>query len=338
MSALQLILVGPGQRSYADPRHDVIDLGEVDDSQKAALLESAWALVQPSVNESFSRVIIEAWRAGTPVAVNARCEATADVVLEAGAGWTAATKAQWTALFHVLDRLGRPERDELGARGRRYVDEQTARERVLDRLENAVRAMRARPGRTRFDAAPEPLLTRRLNDGRRTILFAGPLGEKSCVDQLLAGFAFLLSLGIDARLTLLGRFDAEAGVADSFFEQVAAAGLGDRVLVFESANPQVAAACYRSADLFWSMAEDGPENEIVEALGYGIPIFVFKNERTAQTLGPAGLLFNDKRELRTLAGVAALVLTDGSLRETLLEGQRRRFEEIARPEALSLAG
>ena len=41
-----------------------------------------------------------------------------------------------------------------------------------------------------------------------------------------------------------------------------------------------------------------------------------------------GLLFTDKSDLCAIAGVAALLLADGALRDTLLEGQRRRFESL----------
>ena len=338
MSGLDLVLIGPGRRSYADPRHGIVDLGEVDDAKKRALLEDAWALIQPSGNVSFSRVVMEAWAAGTPVAVNARCDATADVVRESGGGWTAATKAQWSALFHSFDRMTEEDRDRNGALGRRYVEEQTAREPVLDRLEETVRAVRGHRTRSHFDTVPQPALRRRLNDGRRTILFAGPLVETACIEQLLTGFAFLLSFGIDARLTLLGAFDPDESLSGRFFELVASAGLGDRVLIFESAHPEVAAACYRSADLFWSMAEDGPSAELIAAFGYGIPVLAFANQRSAEALATSGLLFNDKHDPRALAGVAALILTDRPLSEVLMDGQQRRFEELSRRGELHLAG
>jgi glycosyltransferase involved in cell wall biosynthesis len=338
MSGLELVLIGPGRRSYADPRHGVVDLGEVDDVHKRALLEDAWALVQPSVNESFSRVAVEAWMVSTPVAVNARCEATAEVVRESGGGWMAATKAQWSALFHDLDRMTDADREAAGARGRRYVEEQTSRERVLDRLENAILAVRSRREPTRFDTAPEPALLRRLRDGRRTVLFAGPLVETSCIEQLLMGFAHLLSFGVDARLMLVGSFDPDETLSERFFELVAGSGLGDRVLIFETANPEIVAACYRSADLFWSMAEDGPAAELVDAFGYGVPVFAFANERSRDVLETSGLLFNDKREARALAGVAAMILTDWSVADTLVDGQRRRFESLCRLGERHLAG
>ena len=338
MLSLELVLIGPGRRSYDDARHGIRDLGLVDEAQKAALLSHALAIVQPSLNESFSRTVMEGWSAGKPVAVNGRCASTADAVRESGGGWLATTKAEWSALFERIDRMPAARRDETGARGHRYVDEQTSRERVLDRYETVIAEFAAGRRTTRFDVAAAPQLLRRLTDGRRTILFAGPLTEASCLDELLAGFAFLLSLGVDARLVLAGEFDASEGVADRFFDLVGRTQLTDRVVVLERSQPDVIAACYRSADLFWSAADAGPSSELVDALGFGVPVFAFANGVSRRVLGGCGLLFNDKRDPRTLAGAAVLMLKDRALRETLLEGQRQRFEALRRDGELERAG
>jgi hypothetical protein len=86
------------------------------------------------------------------------------------------------------------------------------------------------------------------------------------------------------------------------------------------------------------MAEDGPANELVDAFGYGVPVFAFANERSREVLETSGLLFNDKRNARALAGVAAMILTDWSVADTLVDGQRRRFESLCRLGELHLAG
>jgi glycosyltransferase involved in cell wall biosynthesis len=338
MLTLELVLIGPGTRSFDDPRHGICDLGRVDDAQKAALLAGALAIAQPSVNESFSRAVMEGWNAGKPVAVNGRCAATADAVRESGGGWLATTKAEWSALFELIDGLPAETREGAGERGRRFLEEQTSRERILDRYEQAIGAVRGGRPASRFDVPASASLVGRLSDGRRTILFAGPLGETSCIEQLLTGFAFLLSFGIDARLVLAGAFDPSTDLADRFYDVVGRTGLTERVVVLDPARPDVVAAAYRSADLFWSAAEDGPEREIVDALGFGVPVFAFANARSRTVLGQAGILFGDKSDPRVTAGIATLILRDRSLRETLLDGQRRRFEALTRDQELERAG
>jgi glycosyltransferase involved in cell wall biosynthesis len=339
MLTLELVLIGPGSRSFEDPRHGIRDLGLVDEAQKAALLSNALAVVQPSINESFSRAVMEGWSAGKPVAVNGRCAVTGDAVRESGGGWLATTKAEWSALFEEIDGMPQVHREEAGERGRRFFVEQTSRERILDRYEGAIHAFAA-AGRhaTGFDVPAAPAVVRRLSDGRRTILYAGPLTETSCIEQLLAGFAFLLSLGVDARLVLAGEFDPDEGLADRFYDLVAQTQLTERVVVLDRSRQDVVSACFRSAGLFWSASQDGPSRELVDAMGFGVPVFAFGNPVSRRVLGDAGILFSDKRDPRALAGVAAMILTDRSLRDTLLEGQRRRFEALRSDGELERAG
>ena len=65
---LALAVVGPVQRPV--PSHpDVVQVGEVDEATKWALLRGATALVSPSAFESFSLVLFESWEAGRPVLV-----------------------------------------------------------------------------------------------------------------------------------------------------------------------------------------------------------------------------------------------------------------------------
>ena len=326
IATLELVLIGPGRHSFADPRHGIVDLGQVDEAQKTALLAHALAIAQPSVNESFSRALMEGWRVGKPALVNSRCAATAEAVRVADGGWTASTKAEWSMALAALDRSSAAERDRMGACGRAYVEEETNRERILDRYEAAIRSVRAPRQPSPFTAAPAPAMLRAFGERAcRTIMYAGPLDARAGLGDLLSGFAHALSFGIDARLVLLGTFDPHT--ADVFADAVRAARLGDRVVAVDDTSPEVATACYRSADLFWSFADEGP-SQLVDALGFGVPIIAFANAQARAVLGPSGLLMRVREDHRTLAGLATLVLRDTALRDVLLAGQRRRFARL----------
>lgn len=136
-SGLKLVLAGPGSDSFDAPSAGIHDLGVVDEETKRALLSSARALFQPSRNESFSRAMMEAWRAGRPVAAHRDCLATAHAVLAARGGWLAATDDEWTQLFSLVNAAPKDELNELGARGRAYAAEHADWDRVLDRYEAA---------------------------------------------------------------------------------------------------------------------------------------------------------------------------------------------------------
>lgn len=117
---LALVLVGPVvDRPHDHP--DVVLAGRVDDRTKWGLLRGAAALVQPSAYESFSLVLVEAWTAGSPVLVNARCTVTREHCARSGGGlWF-----DGYAHFEVtVDRVlhDRYLASSLARRGRAYVD------------------------------------------------------------------------------------------------------------------------------------------------------------------------------------------------------------------------
>ncbi|MFH0786664.1 MAG: glycosyltransferase family 4 protein, partial [Pseudomonadota bacterium] len=78
-SNLKLVLIGnlPIQIPPAD-QGDILDLGFVSKQDKYDAYAGAALFCQPSVMESFSIVIMEAWLCGTPVLVNANCPVTVE--------------------------------------------------------------------------------------------------------------------------------------------------------------------------------------------------------------------------------------------------------------------
>ena len=120
-SSLALVLLG--QVVNQPPQHDdVIAPGIVSDEVKWSALRGAAALVSPSVNESFSLVVLESWLAGTPVLVNAACGATVEHSRLSGGGLWFGGYAEFEVM---VDRLvGEPGLGlALAAAGARYVDD-----------------------------------------------------------------------------------------------------------------------------------------------------------------------------------------------------------------------
>jgi glycosyltransferase involved in cell wall biosynthesis len=151
-SPLQLILCGPGTGSYSNPEAGIEDRGEVGEKEKQALLEHCLALVNPSLNESYSRVIMEAWLAGKPVAANSGCLATAGLVKEAQGGLTAAAASEWIDVFHRLSRMRKRDLRRMGRKGYAYACRHADWDAVIDRYEKILldmqetAAVRTRPG------------------------------------------------------------------------------------------------------------------------------------------------------------------------------------------------
>ena len=136
--ALRLMLIGRGSwRPPDDLRPFVQHVGYLDEQAKRGALAGARALINPSVLESFSIVLLEAWLEGTPGVVAAGSEVMRDHCEDSGGGIAYANQVEFDA---ALDRvIGDPAgAREMGEAGRAYVVDQYSWPRVMERFEAAV--------------------------------------------------------------------------------------------------------------------------------------------------------------------------------------------------------
>jgi glycosyltransferase involved in cell wall biosynthesis len=104
------------------PNHpDIVPLGFVSETVKWDALAACTALVMPSVNESLSMVLLEAWTVGKPVIVNGRCEVLVGQCRRSNGGLWYSQYEEWV---RVIERLqhGRVA-SVLGRQGWRFVRE-----------------------------------------------------------------------------------------------------------------------------------------------------------------------------------------------------------------------
>jgi len=92
---------------------------------------------QPSVNESFSIVLMEAWLAETPVLVHARCPVTTHHVFQAGGGLAFEDFYEFAEALDVLLEDGERRR-RLGRQGRAYVETEYSWPAVTARLRDTL--------------------------------------------------------------------------------------------------------------------------------------------------------------------------------------------------------
>lgn len=143
---LTLVLAGDGPVAAPPGTAGVRDLGYLDRAEKAAAYAAATVVCQPSVNESFSIVLMEAWLAGTPVLVHAGCPVTTYHVFRAGGGLAFGDFYEFAEALTLL--LEEPERRAaLGAQGRAYVQAEYAWPAVTARLRETLERLSA-PGPT----------------------------------------------------------------------------------------------------------------------------------------------------------------------------------------------
>jgi len=92
-------------------------------------------------------------------------------------------------------------------------------------------------------------------------------------------------------------------------------------------------ACYRTAHLFWSMSEhEGFCIPLIEAMWFDLPVLAYRSSAIPETLGPAGLMFTEKR-WPELAALVRLLIEDVDLRDKVLAEQRTRRRDFL-PEAV----
>jgi glycosyltransferase involved in cell wall biosynthesis len=117
---LKLVLIGPAPLPVANPSADIIDLGFVSEQEKRDAYAAAEIFCQPSLNESFSYVIMESWLCGTPCLVHEKCEVTKDHITTSGGGLYFNTPADFNqTVKFMLDN--QQERTRMATSGKNYV-------------------------------------------------------------------------------------------------------------------------------------------------------------------------------------------------------------------------
>lgn len=142
LKGLKLVIAGSGDfQDVADPQilkaGDIIDLGRVSESEKRSLLKYSRALIQPSTNESFSIVLMEAWDVQTAVIVPEQCAVTSEHVAKSAGGYI---YEDCKSLSQILQNLDESESLSKGQAGKSYVEREYSWAAVLKRFEDVLAA------------------------------------------------------------------------------------------------------------------------------------------------------------------------------------------------------
>jgi glycosyltransferase involved in cell wall biosynthesis len=120
----------------------VVQLGQVSDDDRWALIRGAVALVSPSATESLALVVLEAWLAGRPVIVNRACDVTdAHVRLSSGGASIDFGDPRSGAAALVAAIASRNARSECAALGGAYVRSRYQWQPVVDAYETVAEAV-----------------------------------------------------------------------------------------------------------------------------------------------------------------------------------------------------
>lgn len=141
-SELRLVIVGGGdlrdaERPLALQHPYIVDLEQLSESDKQRVIKHATVLCQPSTNESFSIVLMEAWQLGVPVLVHSACAVTRHHVITSGGGLYFSSSDDFISVVECLH--GDPGlRQQLASAGKSYVASYYSWEAVLERFDRVV--------------------------------------------------------------------------------------------------------------------------------------------------------------------------------------------------------
>ena len=142
-SGLKLVLAGSGPLPV--PQHpDVVPVGVLGSDDVHDACDAAMVLCQPSLVESFSIVLMEAWLARTAVLVHGHCPVTRHHVVRSNGGLYYTSAEEFTGALDWLQEHPQGRR-QMGIQGRKYVLREFNWPTVLDRFRAAVRAWTTKP-------------------------------------------------------------------------------------------------------------------------------------------------------------------------------------------------
>jgi len=120
-NGLKLVLIGSGHVDIPRKhKNDILDLGFVPNDDKYNAYSAATVLCQPSVNESFSIVIMESWLCETPVLVHENCAVTRDHCIKSNGGLYFKKYSEFEECINFYINNSRI-RNVIAENGRKYV-------------------------------------------------------------------------------------------------------------------------------------------------------------------------------------------------------------------------
>ncbi len=180
----------------------------------------------------------------------------------------------------------------------------------------------------RYEEEPSRVMHERLSgfDGP-TVLFVGRIVPNKKIEDLLTSFAaFQRHHRRESRLLLVGDTIGHEGYLGRLYELVRSLRLQNVIFTGQVTQADLIAA-YRSAQAFLCLSEhEGFCVPLLEAMHFGLPVLAYDAAAVSETLDGAGVLLEDK-DPRVVAAALDLVLTDASLRNRVLESQRRTVEK-----------
>jgi glycosyltransferase involved in cell wall biosynthesis len=178
---------------------------------------------------------------------------------------------------------------------------------------------------------PNPVMEEILSDGRANFLFVGRVyPNKRFEDLARLAFFYKKYVSEDFRFLLVGKAGRMERYQQSVQDLADRWGLRPSEFLFTGhLAPDDLLACYAASDLFVSMSEhEGFAVPLVESMLMDLPILAYAAGAVPDTLEGAGVQFLEKN-YEELAEMAHELVTNESLRTSVVESERRRVERFS---------
>ena len=168
-----------------------------------------------------------------------------------------------------------------------------------------------------------------LTDGARNFLMVGRVAPNKGHLNLVEAFsAYVRAYSDPARLILVGKIDPRLhAYTDAIRKRIDELDLIDHVLWINGASEAQLKAAYLSSHVFMLMSEhEGFCVPLIESMALGTPIVAHASSAIPETLGDAGIVW-EEQDPWLHAASAARLFSDDELRGNLLERGRLRYQE-----------
>lgn len=192
--------------------------------------------------------------------------------------------------------------------------------------------MDIRPILIKFDdyrQTPDEATIKKYSDGKKNLVFVGRIAPNKKQENVIRAFYCYKKLNPESRLILVGSSTGMENYYERLVKYANALGIGDDVIFPGHIKFSEILAYYRLADAFVCMSEhEGFCVPLVEAMFFDVPVIAYDTSAISDTLGGSGVLL-DNNDPVFAAAVIDRVLKDDKLRESIIEGQRRRLEDFS---------
>lgn len=208
-SKMKLVLAGPASLPVSPTSKQIIDMGLVSDEMKINLLKYCRALVNPSENESLSRVIFEAWLAQKPVIIHRHCRATYRALEASGfAGWSADSETSFGDVFRDVEAASSMILEDMGRKGYEYAVRVAHWDTIIEAYCREIKDLASKASRS---AQPDSTLQPRNKTKSTVLIMYARVSEGDAVgNDVLQEYVALRNSGIPVYL-YAENYDAKIG-------------------------------------------------------------------------------------------------------------------------------